>query len=172
MPQSAHRNAFRFVLLLVIGLPCGGRAQGQIFPDPKWTRAFENGLHDWSKSGRRLFVTDCNLGKAERALLVFPIGNADGTLVLSARGDVYNGAGVKIDSSGITLIDAGGGEWSHRRLLDIARQLTRARFAIMRPDDVIPLLRTESANSCNEPSSSHLTKTVISSGGELADRVL
>ena len=92
------------MLLLFIASLCGGPAQAQIFPDPKMTRAFENQLHDWSKSGRRVFVTDCNLGTAERALLAFPSGNAEGTLVLSARGDVYNGAGLEIDSNGITLM--------------------------------------------------------------------
>jgi hypothetical protein len=107
------------------------------------------------QSGRRVFVTDCNLGKAERALLIFPIGNADGTLVLTAAGDVYNGADVRIDLNGITLVDAGGGEWSYQRLLEIARRLIRFRFVMMRPDDVIPLLRTESANTCHEPTPIH-----------------
>jgi hypothetical protein len=155
MPPSPRRKAFLSVVILLIGSVLDDRALAQIFPDPKMTRVFENQLHDWSTSGRRVFVTDCNLGKADKALLLFPIGNADGMLVLTARGDVYNGAGAKVESNGITLIDAGGGDWSHRRLLDIAGQLARIRFAMMQPDDVIPLLRAESANICREPTPTH-----------------
>jgi hypothetical protein len=151
-PIGCGRARLLCVAVLLIGL-LTGQAIGQIFPDPKMTKAFENRLEALAKSHTRVFVSDCNLSQVggDKAILVLPVGSSSGTLVLVSRGNVYNGAGVAYDAKGAVLLDPGGGEWSRRRLQDIADQLSNFRFALMQPEDVTRLISAPSSNNCVEP---------------------
>jgi hypothetical protein len=171
-PTGRSREKFLCVVLLLMALT-GGQAKGQIYPDPKWTKAFESRLEALAKSHTRVFVSDCNLpptrplglqarrrsaqtgtsplsarASLEKAILTIPIGSSTGTLQLFKDGDVYNGSGVVYDAKGAVLIDPGGGEWSQRRLQSIADQLSKFRFALMQPEDAIHLMSQPSSNSC------------------------
>jgi len=139
------------VAVLLVGLACG-QANGQIYPDPKMTKVFENRLAALAKSHTRVFVSDCNLPGAvdQKAILTMPIGSSSGTLVLLSKGDVYNGSGVAYDANGLVLLDPGGGEWSQRRLQDIANQLSKLRFVLMQSQDVTGLIGEPSSNNCLE----------------------
>ncbi len=98
------------VAVLLLGLS-GGRANGQIYPDPKMTKLFKNRLEALAKSQTRVFVSDCNLSRVgnEKALLTIPIGSSSGTLLLLSKGgDVYNGSGVTYDAHGVVLVEPGG----------------------------------------------------------------
>jgi hypothetical protein len=135
------------VLLLDLGV---GQANGQIYPDPKMTKLFENRLEVLAKSHTRVFVSDCNLSRVtdEKAILTIPIGGTSGTLLLLSKGDVYNGSGVTYDANGVVLVDPGGGEWSQRKLQDIASQLSKLRFSLMQPQDLARLISEPSSNNC------------------------
>jgi hypothetical protein len=136
-------------LLLSLG---GGQANGQIFPDPKMTKLFENRLEALAKSHTRVFVSDCTLSRVgvEKAIFTIPIGSSSGTLLLLSKGDVYNGSGVTYDANGVVLVDPDGGEWSQRKLQDIANQLSKLRFSLMQPQDVARLISEPSSNNCIE----------------------
>lgn len=71
-------------------------------------------------------------------------------LLLFSKGDVHNRSGVAYDADGVVLVDPGGGEWSHRRLQDMSNQLSKLRFALMRPQDVTRLIDEPSSNHCVE----------------------
>ena len=143
-----------YMSILLMGLfTVSSQARGQIYPDPRMTRVFEDRMKAFAKSHTRVFVSDCNLLPAgkEKAVLVIPLGTSLGTVVLATEGDVYNGAGVRFDNNGPVLENPGGGEWSYRRLSGITAQLVKFRFALMQPEDVTGLLGNTSSNDCAEP---------------------
>jgi hypothetical protein len=149
--RGRARLLYVAVAVLLLGLG-GGQASGQIYPDPKMTKLFENRLEALAKSHTRVFVSDCNLSRVadEKAIFIIPIGSSSGTLLLLSKGDVYNGSGVTYDAKGVVLVDPGGGEWSQRKLQDIANQLSKLRFSLMQPQDVARLISEPSSNNCVE----------------------
>ena len=87
-PIGRGRERLLYAAVAVLLLDLGGaQANGQIYPDPKMTKLFENRLEALAKSHTRVFVSDCNLSRVadEKAILTIPIGSSSGTLLLLSK---------------------------------------------------------------------------------------
>ncbi len=143
---------WRIILALVVS-SCvavsidGGNAQ--IFPSDDLTKAFEGHLEEVTRSNGWAFVSSCwGPEKNEQAILVIPVGTDTGTVTLIQAQKVYNGAGIKIETDGIVIVEGGGGEWSLRRLQFFADKLGAARFELESRTKLRGVLRAKPSNRC------------------------